>query len=49
MDNLTFNEYQQKAMTIYMPTCNNIAYMMMILCGGSWRTSLQTCKSNLQG
>lgn len=34
MDNLTLNEYQQKAMTVYMPTCNNIAYMMMILCGG---------------
>ena len=27
------NEYQQKAMTTCMPTCNNIAYMTMNLCG----------------
>lgn len=33
MPTLTLNEYQQKAMTTCMPTCNNIAYMTMNLCG----------------
>lgn len=31
MENLTLNEYQEKAMTTCMSTCNNIAYMSMNL------------------
>ena len=33
MQQLTLNEYQEKAMTTCLPTCNNIAYMSMNLCG----------------
>lgn len=30
---MELNDYQQKAMLTCMPTCNNIAYMAMNLCG----------------
>ena len=33
MQQLTLNEYQEKAMTTCLPTCNNIAYMSTNLCG----------------
>lgn len=33
MNELTLNEYQQKAMTTCMPTCDNFAYMLLNLVG----------------
>ena len=33
MENLTLNEYQKRAMTTCMPSCDNFAYMMLNLMG----------------
>ena len=33
MKELTLNEYQERAMTTCMPTCNNLSYMLLNLVG----------------
>ena len=33
MENLTLNEYQKRAMSTCMPSCNNVSYMLLNLVG----------------
>ena len=33
MENLTLNEYQKRAMSTCMPSCNNVSYMLLNLIG----------------
>lgn len=49
MENLTLNEYQEKAMTTCMPTCKNIAYMSMNLCGETGELHSKLAKAIRKG
>lgn len=49
MENLTLNEYQEKAMITCMPTCKNIAYMSMNLCGETGELHSKLAKAIRKG
>lgn len=44
MKELTLNEYQERAMTTCMPTCNNLSYMLLNLVGGVGEFSSKVAK-----
>lgn len=49
MKELTLNEYQERAMTTCMPTCNNLSYMLLNLVGEVGEFSSKVAKHIRKG